>query len=145
MKAQDTHEDIFVVGQVGHRLDVINMGRLQRPINGNHHPVSVLVHTSMYWYILVCTCMYWHIPLGIDTRCCQSSPTTQSRGPCVKYCVLSRNSIWPFHQSCLAVFDLRTQIRIGRYWYELACTGMYQYVPVHTSMYGYMLVCTGMS
>ncbi len=26
--AQDTHEDIFVVGQVGHRLDVINMGRL---------------------------------------------------------------------------------------------------------------------
>jgi hypothetical protein len=28
MKAQDTHEDIFDVGQVGHRLDVINMGRL---------------------------------------------------------------------------------------------------------------------
>jgi hypothetical protein len=28
MKAQDTHEDIFVVGQIGHRLDVINMGRL---------------------------------------------------------------------------------------------------------------------
>jgi hypothetical protein len=28
MKAQDTHEDIFVVGQVGHRLDVINMGML---------------------------------------------------------------------------------------------------------------------
>ena len=28
MKAQDTHEDIFGVGQVGHRLDVINMGRL---------------------------------------------------------------------------------------------------------------------
>jgi hypothetical protein len=28
MKAQDIHEDIFVVGQVGHRLDVINMGRL---------------------------------------------------------------------------------------------------------------------
>ncbi len=27
MKAQDTPEDIFVVGQVGHRLDVINMGR----------------------------------------------------------------------------------------------------------------------
>jgi hypothetical protein len=28
MKAQDTHENIFVVGQVGHRLDVINMGML---------------------------------------------------------------------------------------------------------------------
>jgi hypothetical protein len=28
VKAQDTHEDIFVVGQVGHRLDVINMGML---------------------------------------------------------------------------------------------------------------------
>jgi hypothetical protein len=28
MKAQDTHEDIFVVGQAGHRLDVINMGML---------------------------------------------------------------------------------------------------------------------
>jgi hypothetical protein len=28
MKAQDTHEKIFVVGQVGHRLDVINMGML---------------------------------------------------------------------------------------------------------------------
>ncbi len=28
MKAQYTHEDIFVVGQVGHRLDVINMGML---------------------------------------------------------------------------------------------------------------------
>jgi hypothetical protein len=28
MQAQDTHEDIFVVGQVGHRLDVINMGML---------------------------------------------------------------------------------------------------------------------
>jgi hypothetical protein len=25
MKAQDTHENIFGVGQVGHRLDVINM------------------------------------------------------------------------------------------------------------------------
>ena len=28
MKVQDTHEDIFVVGQVGHRLDIINMGML---------------------------------------------------------------------------------------------------------------------
>ncbi len=28
MKEQDTNEDIFVVGQAGHRLDVINMGRL---------------------------------------------------------------------------------------------------------------------
>jgi hypothetical protein len=28
MKARDTHEGIFVVGQVGHRLDVINMGML---------------------------------------------------------------------------------------------------------------------
>jgi hypothetical protein len=28
MKAQDTHEDIFVVGQVDHRLDVIIMGML---------------------------------------------------------------------------------------------------------------------
>ncbi len=28
MKAQDTHEDIFVVGQVGHRLDVLNVGML---------------------------------------------------------------------------------------------------------------------
>ncbi len=28
MKAQDTHENIFVVGQIGHRLDVINMGML---------------------------------------------------------------------------------------------------------------------
>jgi hypothetical protein len=28
MKAQYTHENIFVVGQVGHRLDVINMGML---------------------------------------------------------------------------------------------------------------------
>ncbi len=28
MEAQDTHEDIFVVGQVGHRLDVLNMGML---------------------------------------------------------------------------------------------------------------------
>ena len=29
MKVQDTtHEDIFVVGQVGHRLDVLNMGML---------------------------------------------------------------------------------------------------------------------
>jgi hypothetical protein len=28
MKVQDTHENIFVVGQVGHRLDVINMGML---------------------------------------------------------------------------------------------------------------------
>ena len=28
MKAQDTHEDVFDVGQVGHRLDVINMGML---------------------------------------------------------------------------------------------------------------------
>ena len=28
MRAQDTHEDVFVVGQVGHRLDVINMGIL---------------------------------------------------------------------------------------------------------------------
>jgi hypothetical protein len=28
LKAQDTHEDIFVVGQVGHRLDVIYIRRL---------------------------------------------------------------------------------------------------------------------
>jgi hypothetical protein len=28
MTAQDTHEDIFVVGHVGHRLDVIDMGML---------------------------------------------------------------------------------------------------------------------
>ena len=28
IKAQDTHEDIFVVGQVGHRLDVVYMGML---------------------------------------------------------------------------------------------------------------------
>jgi hypothetical protein len=28
MKAQDTNENIFVVGQLGHRLDVINMGML---------------------------------------------------------------------------------------------------------------------
>ncbi len=28
MEAQDTHEDIFVVGQVGHSLDVLNMGML---------------------------------------------------------------------------------------------------------------------
>ncbi len=26
MEAQDTHEDFFVVGQVGHRLDVLNVG-----------------------------------------------------------------------------------------------------------------------
>jgi hypothetical protein len=28
MKAEDTHEDTFVVGQVGHRLDVFYMGML---------------------------------------------------------------------------------------------------------------------
>ncbi len=28
MKAEDTHEDIFVVGQVGRRLDVFYMGML---------------------------------------------------------------------------------------------------------------------
>ena len=28
MKSQDTHEDVFVVGQVGQRLDIINMGIL---------------------------------------------------------------------------------------------------------------------
>jgi hypothetical protein len=28
MKAEDTHEDIFVVGQVRHRLDVFHMGML---------------------------------------------------------------------------------------------------------------------
>ena len=28
MKSQDTHEYVFVVGQVGHRLEVINMGML---------------------------------------------------------------------------------------------------------------------
>ena len=28
MKSQDTHEDVFVVGQVGQRLDIINMGML---------------------------------------------------------------------------------------------------------------------
>ncbi len=76
-------------------------------VKANHYLV-VSVHTSMYKYILVCTCMYWYIPLGIDTRCCQSSPTTQSRGPCVKCCVPSRNSnysiIRPFHQSYLAGF-----------------------------------------
>jgi hypothetical protein len=28
MKVEDTNEDIFVVGQVGHRLDVVYMGML---------------------------------------------------------------------------------------------------------------------
>ncbi len=28
MKAEDTHEDIFVVGQVGHRLEVVYVGML---------------------------------------------------------------------------------------------------------------------
>jgi hypothetical protein len=28
MKVQDTHDDIFVVGKVGRRLDGINIGRL---------------------------------------------------------------------------------------------------------------------
>ena len=28
MEAQDKHDDILVVGQVGHRLDVLNIGML---------------------------------------------------------------------------------------------------------------------
>jgi hypothetical protein len=28
MEAQDTHDEFFVVGQVGHRLDVLNVGML---------------------------------------------------------------------------------------------------------------------
>jgi hypothetical protein len=63
----------------------------------------------MYWYVLVCTGMYWYIPLGIDTMCCQSSPTTRSHGPCVKYFVPFRNSIWPFHQSSLEDFSAGDQ------------------------------------
>ncbi len=102
MKAQDTYEDIFGVGQVS-------------PIwaKANHHPVSV--HTSMYWYIpdwyiLVCTCMYWHIPLGVDTRCCQS--------------VL----VWTGMNWYVPVGTSMNQyvrLHAGMYWYEPLCTGIY--------------------
>ncbi len=30
MEAQDAHEDILVIGQVGHSLDIIDMGMLQK-------------------------------------------------------------------------------------------------------------------
>jgi hypothetical protein len=46
MRAEDTHEDIFVVGQVGHRLDVFYMGMYDQ------------VQAGMYWYVLVCTDIY---------------------------------------------------------------------------------------
>jgi hypothetical protein len=30
MEAQDAHEDIFVIRQVGHSLDILDMGMLQK-------------------------------------------------------------------------------------------------------------------
>ena len=50
MKAQDTHdeEDIFVGGQVGHRLDVLNMSMLYRPIIIKYQYI-----TGTYQYIFV--------------------------------------------------------------------------------------------
>ena len=56
MKSQDTHEDVFVVGQVGHRLDIINMGMLYRQITICISTYKyILVYTGMYGYVLVHT------------------------------------------------------------------------------------------
>jgi hypothetical protein len=96
MEAQDAHEDILVIAQVGHRLDILNMRMLPKKILYKYIPV----HTSTYMYILVHTLM--DIPPGLDTRCYPYFPTGQSREPCAEYCVLSRNSKQPFPLSSLA-------------------------------------------
>ena len=99
MEAQDAHEDILVIGQVGHSLDILDMGMLQKKHSLYKY---ILVHTCTYSYIHVRTSMYVDIPLELDTRCCPYFPTVQFREPCVVYCVLSRNSNQPFLLSSLA-------------------------------------------
>ena len=52
METQDAHEDILVIGQVGHSLDILDVGMLHQ----KHSLYKFMtVHTSTYYYILVRT------------------------------------------------------------------------------------------
>ena len=60
MEAQDTHEDILVVGQVGHSLDVLNIGIVIMIQVSDHEGTYqyIPVHTSTYHFQLVHTSTY---------------------------------------------------------------------------------------
>jgi hypothetical protein len=55
MEAQDAHEDILVIGQVGHSLDILDVGMLHKKHNISLLYQYIPVHTSTYWYIHCCT------------------------------------------------------------------------------------------
>ena len=55
-------------------------------------------------YILVYTGIYKDIPLGPGTNSYLNCPTALSLGPFGECCGPSRNSTWPFRQSCRAGF-----------------------------------------
>ena len=54
METYDAHEYILVVGQVGHRLEILDVGMLVEKV----YFQIILVCTSIYEYKLVHTSMY---------------------------------------------------------------------------------------
>ncbi len=64
MEAQDAHEDILVTGQVGHSLDVPDMGMLQKKQARSACSLykCIELHTSMYQYVLLHTGIYLYVP-----------------------------------------------------------------------------------
>ncbi len=57
METYDAHEYILVVGQVGHRLDILDVGML---VNKVYFQI-ILVCTSIYKYKLVHTSIYKYL------------------------------------------------------------------------------------
>ena len=48
METQDAHEDILVVGQVGHSLDILDVGMLHKKTVSSSTLQYKLVHTCTY-------------------------------------------------------------------------------------------------
>ena len=75
METQDAHEDIIVIGQVGHSLDILDVGMLRQkhslykfmPVQTSTyryilvHTSFIQVHTSTYQYVQVCMCTYCNV------------------------------------------------------------------------------------
>ena len=57
METYDAHEYILVVGQVGHRLEILDVGMLVEKV----YFQIILVCTSIYEYKLVHTSMYEYL------------------------------------------------------------------------------------
>ena len=69
METYDAHEEILVVGQVGHRLDILDVGMLVKKV----YFQIISVCTSIYKYKLVHTSIYEYL-WGLSRTIARISP-----------------------------------------------------------------------